>query len=98
MSALLQILAFAISVLIVLLMARAIFDWIRGLARSWRPSGIVLVLANISYALTDPPINALRRVLPPLNLGGISLDLGFMVVLVVLLVVRSILLAFAYAL
>ncbi len=35
----------------------------------------MLLLANISYAVTDPPINALRRVLPPLNLGGIALDL-----------------------
>lgn len=87
-----------ISVLVVLLITRAIFDWIRTFARSWRPRGLALVLANISYAVTDPPINALRRVLPPLNLGGISLDLGFIVVLIALIVVRAILLMFAAAL
>lgn len=98
MSAVLQIAAFAISILIVLLLTRAIFDWIRSFARNWRPQGLALVLANISYAVTDPPINALRRVLPPLNLGGLRLDLGFIVVLIVLYIVQTLLLSFARAL
>ncbi len=97
MSVVFQLVAFAISVIIVLLIARAVFDWIRSIARGWRPAGLVLLLANISYAVTDPPINALRRVLPPLNLGGIALDLGFLIVLIVLIVVRTIFLVFASA-
>lgn len=93
-----QIAAFAISVLIVLLLTRAIFDWVRSFARDWKPQGFTLVLANVAYSLTDPPINALRRVLPRFNFGGIALDLGFLVVLLGLIVVRTILLVFASAL
>ncbi|MDN5559847.1 MAG: YggT family protein [Ruaniaceae bacterium] len=97
MSILFQLAAFAVSILIVLLIARAVFDWIRSFARGWRPSGFMLLLANISYTLTDPPISALRRVLPPLNLGGVSLDLGFLIVLIALIVVRLIFLVFVSA-
>lgn len=97
-STVLQLTAFAVSVLIVVLITRAIFDWIRNFARQWRPQGVALVIANISYSLTDPPIRALRRVLPPLQFGGLSLDLGFLILFIGLIVVRMAFLLFASAL
>ena len=51
-------------------------------ARSWRPHGIVLVLLEMIYTVTDPPLKALRRVIPPLRLGSISLDLSFLVLII----------------
>ena len=51
-------------------------------ARSWRPSGVILVLAEVIYTITDPPLKALRRVIPPLRIGGIALDLSFLVVII----------------
>jgi len=51
------------------------------LARSWRPSGIVLVLAEAIYTVTDPPLRALRKVIPSPNLGGVRLDLSFLVLM-----------------
>ena len=45
------------------LVGRLVFDWVQVFSRDWRPKGPVLVLANGVYALTDPPLRALRRVI-----------------------------------
>jgi YggT family protein len=60
------------------------------LARSWRPSGLVAAGLEVVYSTTDPPLKALRRVIPPLNLGSVRLDLGFMVLLIGVLILRNI--------
>jgi YggT family protein len=62
------------------LIVRLVLDWIQVFARDWRPSGVVLIVAEIVYSITDPPIKALRRVLPSLRLGAIAIDLSFLVV------------------
>ena len=67
---------------IALLWIRFIVDWVQVFARSWSPSGPVLVLLEVVYSVTDPPIKALRRVIPPLRLGAVALDLSFIIVLV----------------
>jgi YggT family protein len=64
---------------LLVLIIRLVLDWIQVFARTWRPSGIVLVLANLIYGLTDPPMRFLRRFIPPLRLGQVQLDLGFLV-------------------
>ena len=69
-------------VFFLLLIGRLIFDWIQVFARQWRPTGIVLVVAEAIYTVTDPPLRALRKVLPPLRIGGIALDLAFLVLIV----------------
>lgn len=71
------------------LIIRLIIDWIQILARDWRPTGAVLILAETVYSVTDPPIRALRRVLPSLRLGSISLDLSFLVVFFVCSILLS---------
>ncbi|QEH93000.1 YggT family protein [Dermacoccus abyssi] len=63
----------------VVLIARLVFDWIQLFARQWRPKGPVLVVAEFVYTLTDPPLKAIRKVVPPLRLGGIALDLAFII-------------------
>ena len=72
----------ALWVFIVLLWIRFIVDWVQVFARSWTPSGPLLVVLEFVYSMTDPPIKALRRVIPPLRLGAIALDLSFLIVLV----------------
>ena len=67
---------------IVLLWVRFNEDWVQVFARSWTPGGPLLVVLEIVYSVTDPPIKALRRVIPPLRLGSIVLDLSFLIVLV----------------
>jgi YggT family protein len=65
-------------------------DWVMVLARSWRPSGFVAAGLEVVYATTDPPLKAIRKVIPPLNLGSIRLDLAFMVLLIAVYILRSI--------
>lgn len=65
----------------VLLIIRLVLDYVQMFARSWRPTGLVLVIAEIVYTITDPPLRALRKVIPPLRIGSISLDLSFLVLM-----------------
>ena len=81
-----QIVSSVLLVFLVLLFARFVVDWVMVLARSWRPSGIVAAGLELVYSTTDPPLKAVRRVIPPLNLGSIRLDLGFMVLLIAVLI------------
>jgi YggT family protein len=65
---------------LIALFIRLIIDWIQVFAREWRPTGAVLIVAEVVYSITDPPIKALRRVLPSLRLGSVAIDLSFLVV------------------
>ncbi|WP_183101436.1 YggT family protein [Nocardioides pelophilus] len=80
-----------------LLWIRFIVDWVQVFARSWEPRGILLVVLEIVYSITDPPINALRRVIKPIRIGNFALDLSFILVMILayvaLIVNRSIFLA-----
>lgn len=88
------ILGFVLWLYLLLLIGRLVFDWVQVFAREWRPRGVVLVLAEIIYTATDPPLRLLRRLIPPLTLGQIRLDLAFIVlfllVTIALQVVQSI--------
>ena len=61
------------------LLARLILDYVRMFKPSWRPGGIILFIVEAIYAITDRPMNFVRRFVPPLRLGGVSLDLSFIV-------------------
>ncbi|MPV37694.1 YggT family protein [Georgenia subflava] len=74
---------------LLVLIVRLVFDWVQVFARSWRPTGVLLVVANGVYALTDPPLRFLRRFIPPLRLGQVSLDLGFLVLFIGVSLARS---------
>ncbi|SED88114.1 YggT family protein [Ruania alba] len=67
---------------LVALLVRMGFDWVSYFARDWKPRGLALIVAEMVYTPTDPPLKALRRLIPPLRVGGIALDVGFIIVLV----------------
>jgi YggT family protein len=67
-----------------LMLVRLVVDWTMVFARNWRPTGVVAAILEVAYSVTDPPLRALRRVLPPLRLGSFALDLAFIVVIVVI--------------
>ena len=91
MALLLQIVSSVLLVFLILLFARFVVDWVMVLARSWRPQGLVAAGLEVVYATTDPPLKAVRKVIPPLNLGTIRLDLGFMVLLIAVILLRNLL-------
>ncbi len=78
-----DLLYLALSIFIVLLFVRLIVDWIQFFARAWVPHGPVLVMLEGVYSATDPPVKALRRVIPPLRLGGMAIDLSFVALLII---------------
>ncbi len=41
-----------------LLIARLVLDYVQMFARSRRPAGVVLLLAEVIYTITDPPLKA----------------------------------------
>ena len=83
----------ALTLFQVLLILRIVFDVVQMFARSWRPRGMALVLASAVYRVTDPPMRWLKSRIKPLDLGGMRLDLAFIVlyiaVWVAMLIVRS---------
>jgi len=77
---------YALSVYLVVLIARIILSWITAYARSWSPTGILLVIAEAVYSATDPPLRFLRRYIPSVRLGSVALDLSFMLLFLVVYV------------
>jgi YggT family protein len=81
-----DVLFYALSVYLVLLIARMIFGWIQVYSRTWAPTGILLVIAECVYTATDPPLRFLRRYIRPLRIGSLALDLSFMLLFLVVYV------------
>ena len=79
---------YVLYVYILLILARLVVDWTRQFARRWRPAGIAAIGVELVYLVTDPPIRLLRRLVPPLQLGTVSLDLSVIIVLIVLFAAR----------
>jgi YggT family protein len=86
----LEVASFVLLVFFILLIARLVFDYVMMFARSWRPSGVAAAGLEVVYSVTDPPLKALRRIIPPLRLGNFSIDLGFMVLLFVVYVLMQV--------
>lgn len=91
MGYLFALLSILVYLLFIAFMGRLVLDWVQTFARYWRPKGFMLVIASAIFAVTDPPMNLVRRYIRPLNLGTISLDLGFMVLIFVLFFVQNLL-------
>jgi len=79
---------------LLLLFVRLIMEYVFMLSRSYRPTGRVLVLLEATYTVTDPPLKLLRRVIPPLRVGNVALDVGFMVLTFVLFILINIVAGF----
>jgi YggT family protein len=85
------VLLFVVDLFFAVLICRLVLDWIQVLAREWQPRGPVLVFAEGVYTVTDPPLKFLRRLIPPLSLGAIRLDMAFLVLMLIVIVLQSVL-------
>ena len=79
--ALFAVVYFILFIFWLLLIGRIIIEFIRSFARDWQPSGFVVSVLEAIFTVTDPPVKLLRRLIPPVNLGGVRLDLSIMVLL-----------------
>ena len=64
------------------LVARVILSWVMAMSQ-FRPTGAMAVVFEFVYLATDPPVKFLNRYIPPLNVGRMLLDIGFLVLLIV---------------
>lgn len=78
-----EVLWTALFVFWLLLIGRVITSWVFMFRRSSRASGPWALLLEIVYTVTDPPVRALQRVLPPFRLGNVLLDVAVIVLFVV---------------
>lgn len=76
------------------LFARIILDYVRMFARNWRPNAILIGLFEIIYAITERPMAFVRRFIPRLRLGGVALDLSFIVLLIAINLAQGVVVAF----
>lgn len=83
MSVLWVVLYYVCLAFFILLCARVVLQLISQLSPQWHPSGVMAVVFETVFSTTDPPLRTLGRVIPPLRLGSIMLDLAFLVVMLV---------------
>lgn len=77
-------------VYLLMMLARLVLEYIPLFNREWRPRGMGLILAEVVFTVTDPPLKFLRRLIPPLRLGPIAIDLGFPLTMLVVFILMSI--------
>lgn len=78
-----------------LLLARLVIEVVKSFAREWSPTGIVAILLEALFTVTDPPLKLFRKLIPPVTLGPVRLDLSYIVVFVLLWVARQLIYSFA---
>ena len=82
---------YVLRLFLLVLLGRLVLDYVQMFARSWVPHGFWLVVCEGVYTATDPPLRLLRKVIPPLRFGGVSLDLSFIVLFFAVIIVTRIL-------
>ena len=83
------ILWWLIGIYIWVLLARVLLSWIPMFAPHWTPKGLILVIVEFVYTLTDPPVKALGKVIKPVRIGNVSLDLSVLVLFIGLQILQS---------
>ena len=90
MQVLREVLTYVLTIYLVILIGRMIFSWVQVFARDWHPTGVLLVIAESIFTITDPPLKLLRRFIPTIRLGMMALDLSFMVLFIVILILLEV--------
>ena len=90
MSAVWQLAYLALYIFMLVLLGRLVMEYVMMFARRWKPGRGSAVAMEVLWSATDPPLKALRRVIPPLRIGGISLDLGFILLLLIVFLLMNV--------
>jgi YggT family protein len=79
------VVAYVLYLYILIVLARFVIEATRQFARAWRPAGVAAVGVELVYLATDPPLRLLRKLIPPVHLGSVSLDLSIIILLLAIL-------------
>lgn len=82
------LISWIINIYMYVLIARIVIEMIQSFSRSFSPPKWFYVVAEPIFMLTDPPVKMLRRVIPPLPLGNIRLDISVIVLFFILSILR----------
>jgi YggT family protein len=85
-----ELLWFVLWLFLLVLIARIVVSWTQVLARDFRPHGVVLVIFEFVYSVTDPFLKPLQRVIPPVRIGNIGFDVAFLVLFIAVSVLMSV--------
>lgn len=85
-----QVVYLLLWIFLLLLIFRLVMEYVFMFARSYQPRGIMVVLLEAAYSVTDPPLKLLRRFIPPLRLGSMSIDLSFLVLFIIVQIMIAI--------
>lgn len=91
-SVLFQVLYLVVYFFFLILMARLVLSFVLQFARRWHPRRSAAAALEVVWSVTDPPLKALRRVIPPLRIGTVSLDLAFIVLVIIVYVLMDVVL------
>jgi YggT family protein len=80
----------ALFLFFILMWVRFIFDILTNFVERFKPRGLALVLAEAAYTVTDPPLRAVRKVLPPVRFGRTALDFGWSLVMLAVIILMSV--------
>ena len=91
MSLVASLISSLLNLYVLVLITRLVLEYVAIFARDWRPRGPVLLLSELVFTLTDPPLKAIRKFIPSLRIGSVSLDLSFLILLFAISITRGIL-------
>jgi YggT family protein len=90
LSFLYQVVVWLLTAYQMVLFVRVVLSWVVSFNPDWTPRGPLLVISELVYSLTDPPLRLVRKVVKPLRLGQVALDLSVLVLFVILMVLGSV--------
>lgn len=91
MSLIASLISSLLNLYVLVLITRLVLEYVAIFSRDWRPRGPVLLLSELVFTLTDPPLKAIRKFVPSLRIGSVSLDLSFLILLFAISITRGIL-------
>lgn len=89
-SIVLQVVYLLLYAFVLVLFARFIMGYVMHFGRRWHPGRGASAGLEVLWSVTDPPLKALRRVIPPLRIGTVAVDLSSLVLLVILFVLMNV--------
>jgi len=88
-----SLLSFALLLFEIVLIARMVVDWAGILSPDTGGSSSMYQARRVTHGMTEPVLGPVRRVLRPVRVGSVSIDLAFTVVFVAVVILRSVVVA-----
>ena len=90
LSVIAQLVYIALYIFFLVLLARFVLTAVLQFGRRWQPGRGAAAALEVVWSVTDPPLKALRRVIRPLRIGTVSVDLASIVLLIILFVLMKV--------